>query len=125
MAKAKAKVKESVAAIEPAEVFTGVAYTVQASREKGFNNFKICTLFIVDGGIVHIEKSQEYAGFEAISRTEILVNSSLWNLSSRYEDGAYQSLGGDHRDALINRLKANDPELLKTIMPALFVKGEK
>lgn len=119
MARAKAKAEASV------EPFTGVAFTVQASKEAGFNNYRICTLFIVDGEIVHIEKSQEFAAFEAIARTEMLVNSSLWNLSSRYKHGEYQSLGGDARDELINRLKAKSPDVLEKITPALcFKRGE-
>ncbi len=98
---------------------TGVAFTVEASKTAGFDNFRICTLFIVDGEIVHIEKSQEYAGFETVARTEILVSGALWNLSSRYRHGLIQSLGGEHRDALVNRLKKTDPALLKRIAPAL------
>lgn len=98
---------------------TGVAFTIEASKDVGFANYRICTLFVVDGEIVHIEKSQEFAAFETIARTEILVNSGLWNLSSRYLPGAFQSLGGDHRDELVNRLKKTNPELLKKIGPAL------
>lgn len=103
---------------------TGVAYTVQASKEQGFPNFRICTLFLVDGEVVHIEKSQEFAGFEAIARTEVLVNSSLWNLSSNYRHGMFQSLGGDFRDEIVNRLRKGDPTLLKTISPALGLPRE-
>lgn len=111
------------------EPFTGVAFTVQASNTQGFPNYRICTLFVVDGQIVHIEKSQEFATFEAISRTEIQIHSAIWNLSSRYQDGDYQSLGGEHRDALIARLsnpdpkRGGDPELLERIMPALYPNG--
>lgn len=104
---------------------TGVAFTVQASNDTGhFCNYRICTLFIVDGEIVHAERTQEFAAFEAIARTEMLVNSSLWNLSSRYQAGALQSLGGDARDELVNRLKKKDPALLKLIAPALFLPPE-
>jgi hypothetical protein len=49
----------------------------------------------------------------------MLVNSSLWNLSSRYQHGRIQSLGGDARDELVNRLKATHPSLLQKIAPAL------
>jgi hypothetical protein len=104
---------------------TGVAFTVQASKDHGcFNNFKICTLFIVDGEIIHTEKTQGYAGFECIARSEMLVSSSLWNLSSRFQDGIFQSLGGDARDELVNRLKKTDPDTLKRIAPALGLKED-
>lgn len=108
----------------PSAGMTGVAFTVQASKDVGFANFRICTLFIVDGQIVHEEKSQEFAAFESVARTEILVSSALWNLSSRYQHAAYQSLGGEHRDALVARLKATDPDLLKRIAPALHLPEE-
>lgn len=101
---------------------TGVAFTVEASNDQGFPNYRICTLFVVDGQIVHVERSQEYAAFETIARTEILVNSALWNLSSRYKAGDFQSLGGDQRDELINRLKKTNPEVLEKIRPALAIK---
>lgn len=105
---------------------TGVAFTVEASNDtRQFCNYRICTLFIIDGAIVHIERTQEFAAFEAIARTEMLVNSSLWNLSSRYKPGALQSLGGDARDELVNRLKKNDPGLLEKISPALGITREK
>lgn len=100
-------------------VMTGVAYTFQASNDMGFSNFRICTLFVVDGKIVHIEKSQEYAGFEAIARTEIFINAGLWNLSSCYKSGAFQSLGGEARDEFVNRMKKTNPELLKKLAPAI------
>jgi hypothetical protein len=104
---------------------TGVAFTIQASKEKGFNNFKICTLFIEDGEIIHTEKSQEFAAFEAIARTEIFINAALWNLSSRYKDGDYQSLGGDQRKEIINKLSETNPELLKKISKALYLEAKK
>lgn len=108
----------------PFQELTGVAFTVQASKANGFSNYRICTLFIVEGEIVHVEKSQEFAAFETIARTEMFVNSSLWNLSSRYRDGEYQSLGGDQRDELVNRLIKKDPELLAVIAPALGIPRE-
>lgn len=104
---------------------TGVAYTVQASKDSGnFCNYRICTLFFVGGQLVHIEKSQEFAAFEAIARTEIFVNSSLWALSSRYKQGEFQTLGGDQRDEIVNRLKKKDPGLLRKIAPALGMTAE-
>ena len=112
-------------AAQPASVpMTGVAFSIQASKDQGFANYRILTLFIVDGEIVHVERSQEFAAFEAIARTEMLVNSSLWNLSSRYKPAALQGLGGDARDELVNRLKKNNPELLERIAPALALKLE-
>lgn len=113
-------------ALAPAEGLTGVAFSVEASNDTGqFCNYRICTLFIVDGEIVHVERTQEFAAFEAIARTEMLVNSSLWNLSSRYKPGLFQSLGGDARDELMNRLKKTNPELLERIKPALGIpRGE-
>ena len=125
--KAKGQVETQAELTQPVSAFgdmTGVAYTVQASKNAGFSNFRICTIFIVEGQIVHIEKSQEFAGFETIARTEILVNSSLWNLSSKYKDGAFQSLGGDARDELVSRLKKTSPEILEKIAPALGLSME-
>lgn len=105
------------------EPFTGVAFTTQATKSSGFPNFKICTLFIVGGKIVHIEKSQEYALFETIARTEIQVDRAHWNLSNNYRDGAYHSIGGDDRDKLVNRLSKDNPELLRKIAPALGIEA--
>lgn len=119
MAKSK---KSEATAPRPYGDFTGVAFSAQASKDSGtFSNFRICTLFIVDGEIVHVERSQEYATFETIARTEIFVNAALWNLSARYEPGAYQSLGGDARDELVRRLEKSNPDLLKRISPALYM----
>ncbi len=115
-------IKKKAIEAEAAFPMTGVAFTVEASNDTGhFPNYRICTLFLVDGQIVHIERSQEFAAFEAIARTEIYVNAALWNLSSRYKPGLYQSLGGDQRDELINRLKKTNPELLAKIAPALGI----
>lgn len=105
------------------EPFTGVAFTTQASKDTGFCNYRICTLFIVDGKIVHVEKSQEFALFETIARSEIIMDRAHWNLSNNYRDGAYQSLGGDERDKLINRLIKENPGLLKLISPALGIEA--
>jgi hypothetical protein len=120
----KQAAKSKVVTPDSIEALTGVAFTVQASKDQGFSNYRICTLFLVDGKIVHIDKSQPFAAFEAIARTEMFVNSALWNLSSRYTPGAFQSLGGDQRDELINRLKATNPELLKKLAPALGLPRE-
>lgn len=109
----------------PFSSLTGVAFTVEASKDGGFSNYRIVTLFLVEGEVVHIEKTQEFAAFETIARTEMLVNSSLWNLSSRYKPGLYQSLGGEPRDLLVERLKKTNPKLLQTIAPALGLIPEK
>jgi len=123
--KAKEKAQDVTATDKAPAKMTGVAYTVQASKDTGsFANYRICTLFFVDGDLVHVEKSQEYAAFEAIARTEIFVNSSLWALSSRYQHGEFQTLGGDQRDELVNRLKKKDPALLRKIAPALGMTAE-
>lgn len=106
---------------EPQSGMTGVAFTFQASSDAGFSNFRIVTVFIVDGEIVHTERSQEYATFEALAKTEVFLSAAIWNLSSRYKPGDYQSLGGDQRSEIVNRLKATDPELLKRIAPALHL----
>jgi hypothetical protein len=99
---------------------TGVAFTIQASNDTGrFPNFRICTLFLVDGQVEHIERSQEFAAFEAIARTEIFVNTALWNLSNRYAPGRFQGMGGDHQRDFIARITKDNPELLKKIAPAL------
>lgn len=115
------KASKAKAAPDQYAGMTGVAFSVQASKDQGFCNYRICTLFIVDGQIVHVERTQEFAAFETIARTEMLVNSSLWNLSSRYQSGLFQSLGGDARDELVNRLKKTNPELLEKIAPALVI----
>jgi hypothetical protein len=100
---------------------TGIALTTEASRDSGFTNYRICILFIVDGEVVHVEKSQEYALFETIARFEILMERAHWNLSNTYRDGMLMSLGGDDRDRIINRLKVESPDVLKRIAPALGI----
>lgn len=120
------KVAAAPAKVEQKKGMTGVAFTIEASNDTGsFCNYRICSVFIVNGEIVHIEKSQEFAAFEAIARAEVLVSSSLWNLSNRYKPGHFQSLGGDARDELVNRLKRTNPELLERIAPALLIPQEK
>jgi hypothetical protein len=103
--------------------FTGVAFTTQASTDAGFSNFRICTLFVVDGQIVHTEKSQEYALFETVARMEILIDRAHWHLSNRYRKGLFLGLGGDDRDKLVTRLKNEDPGLLTKIAPALGIEA--
>lgn len=104
------------------ENMTGVAFSIQASKDTGqFSNYRIILLFIVNGEIVHSERTQEFAAFETIARTDVLVTGSLWNLSSRYKAGDFQSLGGDARDEVVARLKKTNPELLKKIAPALHM----
>lgn len=107
---------------EPAgESFNGVAFTIQANKSGSFSNFRIVTLFIVGGEIVHQEKSQDYSTFEAIARAEIFLHRAIWNLSNRFKHGDYQSLGGEQRDELVARLKKHNPELLEKIAPALYI----
>jgi hypothetical protein len=98
---------------------TGIAVTTEASRDSGFSNFRVCTLFIVDGEIVHVEKSQEFALFETIARAEILMDRAHWHLSNHYKPDALMTLGNDDRDRLVSRLSADNPELLRKIAPAL------
>ncbi len=106
-----------------AEPITGVAYTVEASKDQGFSNYRILTLFIVDGELIHIERSQPFSSFEAIARTEVLIDASIWNLSSRYADGVVQGMGGEARDALVSKLKKQENQaLLDKILPAIGVK---
>lgn len=98
---------------------TGIALTTEASGDAGFSNFRVCILFVVDGEIVHIERSQEFALFETIARAEIMLDRAHWHLSNKYKKGKYLCLGGDDRDKLVNRLKSDNPELLRLIAPAL------
>jgi hypothetical protein len=114
MAKSK-KSKDAVPGL------TGVAFTIQASKDQTFANFRIVTLFLVDGEVVHTETSQPFATFEALARTEVFLSAAIWNLSSRYADGDFMSLGGDQRDELVNRIKKHDPALLEKIAPALYM----
>lgn len=118
--------KEAVTATPPAKHpgLTGVAVTMQASREAGFSNFRIVKLFIVEGEIVHVEKSQPYATFEALAFAEVHMTRATWNLSSRHADGHYQSMGNEDRDALVERLKVTDPDLLERIRPALALPAD-
>ena len=97
-----------------------VAVTFQASKDSGaFSNFRIVTLFIKGGKIVHIEKSQEFATFEAIARAEVLISASVWNLSSRYRPGLYTTLGGDQVRELVPRLERTNPDALSKIRPII------
>ncbi len=106
---------------QPNYPITGIAVTIEATKPGNFCNFKICTLFIIDGEIVHVDKSQEFAMFETIARTEILMDRALWHLSNKYQDGKHLSLGGDDRDKLINQLKKENPKILAKIAPALGI----
>lgn len=98
---------------------TGVAFSFEASVDHGFSNFRILTLFIVEGEIVYAERSQPYASFEGQIKAESMLDSGLWNLASRFKDGLVMGLGGENRDALAERLKKTNPEILKRIAPAL------
>lgn len=98
---------------------TGVGFSIEAALDNGFSNFRILMLFIVDGELIHVEKSQPYATYEALAKTELILSGSIWNLSTRFKDGRIQSLGGDTRDELVNRLKKTNPQLLVRISPAL------
>lgn len=113
----KLKVKEN--APESHEPINCVAFTFQASKEKGFSNFKIVTLFVRNGEIVHVEKGQEFATFEAIARSEVFVSAAIWNLSSRYRPGLYTTLGGDQVRELLPRLEKQNPEALERILPLI------
>jgi hypothetical protein len=115
----KEMLKEKAEPAEQIEPIDCVALTFQASKDQGFSNFRICTLFILGGKIVHIEKTQEFATFESIARAEVLISASLWNLSSRYQPGLYTTLGGDQRTELLARLKKENSETLEKILPLL------
>lgn len=108
--------------VKPADGMTGVAFALEACKHNDFNNYRILYLFLVDGEIVHIERSQPYGSFEAFSIMDIRVTRGGWNLNSRFKDGLMGSLGGEDRDALVNRLKEYNPEILEKIKPALFIK---
>ena len=116
MAKRRDEPKE---AAEPAVNFSGIALTTVGSKDNDFSNYRMCVLFIVEGQIVHIEKSQEFALFEAIARHEIVLDRAHFNLSTNYKPGSFLRLGKEDRDKLVNRLKKDDPELLSKIAPAL------
>lgn len=103
------------------ERLTGIALTTEASGDAGFSNFRICTLFIVQGQIVHIERSQEFALFETIARAEILLDRAHWHLSNKYKLGTFITLGSEDREKLVNRLNDENPELLDRIAPALGI----
>ncbi len=111
----------SIPSPTPPRRLTGIALTTEASSDSGFSNFRICTLFIIDGEIVHTEKSQEFALFETIARSEILMDRAHWHLSNCYKKGQLLTLGGEDRDKLVNRLNDENPELLAKIAPALGI----
>lgn len=99
---------------------TGVAYTMECYKDHGqFNNFRYLTLFVVAGQIVHVERSQPHAKFEVIDIVDHRMHASAMNLDSRWRDGAFIGMGGEHMTALINRLKRENPDLLPIIAPAL------
>lgn len=100
---------------------TGVAYTMEAAKDGTFSAFRVVTLFLIGGEVVHVEKSQPYVTFEAIAHAEIKLSRSTWGLSSKFRDGALIELGGETRDELVNRLKKTDPELLYKIGPAIGI----
>ncbi len=101
---------------------TGVSFSFEACNINNFSAFRIVTIFIVDGQIVHVERSQPYATFEAIAKTEVLISGATWNLSARFKDGDMSGLGGEAVRELSNRLKVSDPALLKRIGPAIGIR---
>jgi hypothetical protein len=98
---------------------TGVAFSFEAAKDQGFSNYRILTLFLVDGELVHTERSQPYATYEALAKAEVMMSNSIWNLSARFRDGLVQGLGSEDRDRLFSRLS---PEIKPLISPALGIK---
>ncbi len=116
----KKPVKLQEAITQKSWPITGVAFIIEAAKDQGFNNFRILQIFLVDGQIVHVEKTQPYGSFEAwTDKLENMVDKAGWNLNSRFRDGIFSTLGNDDRDQLVNRLKKTDLETLKKIAPAL------
>ena len=113
-----------LAEVQAVEPLTGISFALECAKDQGvFNNFRILYLFIVDGEIVHVEKSQPYGSFEAFDILDMKMRRSGWNLNSRFKDGDMNGFGGEDRDELVNRLTKKDPELLERIRPALGIKG--
>lgn len=110
-----------VSAVVAPKGMTGIALTTETSSAAGFSNFRVCTLFIVNGEIVHTEKSQEFVLFEAIARAEIILDRALWHLSNKYKPGMFLTLGSEDREKLVNRLRIDNPDLLDRIAPALGI----
>lgn len=104
------------------EPITGVAYIMQAVKDQGFNNFRICALFIENGEIVHVEKSQPYAAFEALAKADHRFTLAHWELNSRFKDGLYMGMGGEDKVSLLSRL---DPKTIKKISNALAIEVPK
>lgn len=64
-----------------------VARTVEAFDNQGFRNFRILTLYIENGVVRHIDKSDPYASFETISRMELSNELSILHLNNTWENG--------------------------------------
>lgn len=71
---------------EDAMKFTGVARSVEAYDNQGFNNFRIVTLHIENGVVVKVHKSDPYQNFELIAMNELVTEKSIINLNNNWAD---------------------------------------
>jgi hypothetical protein len=67
--------------------FTGVARSVEAYDNQGHNNFRIVTLYIENGIVTRIVRSDPYANFELIAKLEIQNELAIMNLNNNWKDG--------------------------------------
>lgn len=67
--------------------FTGIARTVECYENQGFRNFRVVSLWLKDGVVVKVKKSDPYASFEAGSRLDLANDYSLLSLNTGWADG--------------------------------------
>lgn len=79
------KTEGTVINISPVQ-FSGVARSVECFDNQGFRNFRIVKLTINKGIVCHIENSDPYASFEAISKMELANELSVINLNNNWEN---------------------------------------
>ena len=78
---------QAVVAKAQATHFTGVARTLVCENNNGFRNFRILTFHILDGVVINEEKTDCFAGFEAITKMEKSNLDSYFKLNNRWAQG--------------------------------------
>lgn len=69
------------------EPITCVARSFECFDNQGFRNFRVVTLYIEDGVIVKVEKSDPWAQFEAIAKQEVMIEMAMLNLNNNWAPG--------------------------------------
>lgn len=76
-------VKESV---PPAEKITCMARTVECFENQGFRNMRVVTLFIEDGVVVRVKRSDAWQAFELIAKLDVANHMDVLYLNGQWVD---------------------------------------